>query len=203
MAVSPSAALIDDADGSWQGVRMTAEEFFRLPDDGRRYELVEGVVLMSPSPTPRHQAVAREILFQIEAHLREHPVGQVFGGTDVRIGKGVHGGDLVYRPDVVFFRTERLPRTPDDRLAGPPDLVVEVVSPDSRRYDRETKRQDYERLGVREYWLVDPLRDQLAFFRLEHGRFVEAAPVEGRFASTAVPGFTLDVDRLRAAFRPW
>ena len=187
----------------YRGLRVSAEEYLALPDDGYRYELVEGVVVMSPSPTLRQQAVVAEILAQIMMYLREHPVGHVFPESDVHLGTGLRGGDLVYRPDLVFVRAERLPRTPDETLRGPPDLVVEVVSPGSRRYDAETKRQDYERLGVREYWLVDPERGAMTFLRLVGGRFVEP-PADGEtFASEAVPGFALDLVRVRKSFNPW
>ena len=89
------------------------------------------------------------------------------------------------------------------RLIGPPDLAVEVISPDSRRYDTQTKRDDYERCGVREYWIVDPQQKLLTFLRNEAGRFVEVPPQGDSFASEAVEGFVLNLAEVRDSFKPW
>ena len=154
---------------------------------------------MSPSPLPLHQRVAARLTGQITAYLDSHPVGEVFVEVDVYLGEGPRGGDLVYRPDIVFVRHERLPKVLD-RITGAPDLVVEIVSTSSRRYDRETKMGDYERCGVAEYWLIDPYRKEMAFYSLKQGRYVMAAPTDDTLASEAVPGFSLDLKRLRRSF---
>lgn len=178
----------------YRGLRLSADEYLQLDDDGFRYELVDGVVCMSPSPTPAHQEIVLEIGAQIRNHLQQHPIGKVFVELDVQLR-----GDLVYRPDVVFLRAERAEQC-RERVVGPPDLIVEVVSPDSKRYDAETKRGDYERCGVAEYWMIDPQRDSMVFLRLQGERYVEIEPTGNRLASEAVPGFTLDIERLRKAF---
>ena len=184
------------------GLRMTAEQYFALEDDGCKYELIDGVVVMSPSPTPRHQALAMEIAGQLFMYLRDHPVGRVLAETDVQLGKGPTGRDLVYRPEIVFIATERLSEM-RNRLVGPPDMVVEVISPTSRRMDTETKKEDYERIGVHEYWLFDPERNAMTFYRLEGDRFVEATVSDDAYVSQAVPGFTLDLKRVRESFNLW
>ncbi|MCC7291298.1 MAG: Uma2 family endonuclease [Phycisphaerales bacterium] len=178
------------------GLRMSADEFFSLEDDGFKYELVDGVTIRSPSPTPGHQQVADEILFQLKTFLRGHRVGAVYRETDIHLSPG-----LVYRPELVFLRTE-LVRANWRRIRTAPDLVVEVVSPESRRFDRETKKADYERHGVREYWIIEPQLEAFTFFRLVDGRFVDI-PVQGdAFTSEAVTGFVLDLAAVRAAFQP-
>lgn len=178
----------------YRGLRLSADEYFQLDDDGFRYELVDGVVCMSPSPTPAHQAIVLEIGAQIRNHLQQHPLGKVYVELDVQLR-----ADLVYRPDVIFLQAERAQQC-RERVVGPPDLIVEVVSPDSKRYDAETKRGDYERCGVAEYWMIDPQRDSMVFLRLQGERYVEIKPTGNRLASEAVPGFTLDIERLRKAF---
>jgi Uma2 family endonuclease len=202
MAIEP-LELAPDERGHTQfnGVRMTADEYFDLPDDGFRYELVHGVLVMSPSPMPWHQGVAVEILAQLMFFLRSHPVGKALAETDVHLGVDESGDDLVYRPDVVFFSTQRA-RGKSQRLV-PPDLVVEVISPDSRRRDTLTKRADYERAGVSEYWIIDPPRETMTFLRLQAGKFVEIPPATDSFPRQAVPGFTLDLGPIREAFKPW
>jgi Uma2 family endonuclease len=195
-------AASESDEAAYAGLRMSADEFLRLPGGACNYELINGVVMMSPSPKPRHRRVAMNIATQIGIYLLEHPVGEVLAEIDVHLGRGPEGGDLVYRPELVFIRSERL-RKMRDQISGAPDLVVEVVSRGSRRLDSETKKADYERCGVREYWLIDPERKAMAFYRLRGRRFVEISTRGKAFASRAVPGFVLDLSRVRAAFKPW
>lgn len=195
-------ALLDANDKQvlYRGLRMSADEYFRLEDDGFRYELIDGVVCMSPSPLPVHQKVAVQLVVQIANYLEDHPVGTVFVELDVQLGAGPNGGDLVYRPDVVFLRAERVAQN-QERIVGPPDLIVEVVSNTSRRYDNETKKDDYERCGVREYWIIDPHLETMAFYALREGRYVELTAQDDRLHSEVIAGFALDLERVRGAFR--
>ncbi len=184
------------------GLRMDADRFFQIHEDETNYELIDGVVTVTPSPSPKHQHVTGEIYIQLSLYLRQSPVGFVFLETDVHLGQGPTGGDLVYRPEIAFIRREHV-ATITDKLSGPPALVVEVVSRGSRRMDSETKKLDYERFGVQEYWLIDPERQMMSFFRLDAGRYVEVDAVGSAWPSDAVPGFVLDLDAVREAFRPW
>ena len=196
------AVLIEPADSSCVGLRMAADEFLRMQDETYNYELIDGVVVVSPSPSPLHQSVTMEIAYQLKAYLQEHPVGAVFPEIDVHLGKRPGGGDLVYKPEVVVIRAERL-REIRDKIVGAPDLVVEVISRGSRRMDTLTKKHDYEHFGVREYWLVDPERESITFYRRKRRKFVAVRSGRESFASEAVPGFVLDVARVRRSFKPW
>ncbi len=195
-AIAPHTAA---EDASFAGLRLTTDEFLALPDDGRKYELVDGVLLMSPSPTPRHQLVAAAIFEQLAAHVRTQRLGIVLYETDVLLARGAHRGDLVYRPEVIFISAERVGQI-RDRICFAPDVAVEVISPESRSLDTRTKRDDYERAGVREYWLVDPEREAFTFLRLTGGRFETAASTHERYASAVVNGFSLDLAAVREAF---
>ena len=194
--------MTEPGEAPHRGLRMSADDFLRLQDDGTSYELMDGVVVMSPSPTPQHQRVTMKIAAQIEWFLRDHPVGDVFPEIDVHLGRGPTGGDLVYKPEIVFIRAERRAQM-REKIVGAPDLVVEVISRGSRRMDTETKKEDYERFGVREYWLIDPEREAMTFYRLQDGRFVEITPTGTTFVSQAVPGFKLDLIPVRESFQPW
>jgi len=119
--------------------------------------------------------------------------------VDVHLGTGPRGGDLVYRPDIVFYKAGRKFQG-GDRVIAPPDLVVEVASLSTRRYDSETKKADYERLGVFEYWIVDPLAGTFTFHRLSRGRYVEVPSAAETFTSQAVQGFSLDLAAIRRTF---
>jgi len=181
---------------NYAGLRMSADAYLNLASDGNLYELIDGVVVLSPSPTPKHQSVLFEIATQLGIFLRRNPVGRVFPETDVLLSE-----ELVYRPELVFLRADRV-RKNWKRIHEAPDLVVEVVSPESRGFDSQTKKGDYERAGVGEYWLIDPDLESMVFFRLQAGRFVEI-PVEGEsMRSVVVSGFVLDLAAVRRSFLP-
>ncbi len=191
------------------GLRMSADEFLALPDDGFKYQVIGGVVVMSPSPTPHHQALLLEVCSQIRDFLKVQPIARVFPDIDVRFG-----ADLVYRPDLVVVLNARLPK-PLRRIDVAPDLIVEILSPGTASMDEQTKLADYERCGVREYWIVNPGEPlSVRALRLEGreagagvaggaeapggaGRFVQAAAGGGRVLSSVLPGFGLDVEALR------
>ena len=179
-------------------IRCSAEEYLALPDDGYRYELIDGVVIMSPSPTPLHQAVMLEIAYQIKAFLKGCPIGRVLVETDVVLTRRADKSDLVYRPELVFYLHKDGHQRIPDRLEGPPDLVVEVQSPATRRLDLKTKHEDYEAAGVPEYWLFDPEAKTMLFLRLTNGHYTEMEPQKDVFTSEAVPGFRLNLADVRA-----
>jgi len=189
-----TAFILGNGESRYRGLRMTADEYLSLPDDGCRYEFVDGLVCVSPSPTPRHQQVSLEVCGQILDYLKQHPIGEVIFSIDVRLAE-----DLVYRPDVVFVSAEKAAHC-GARITVVPDLVVEVISPDSRRYDHETKKGDYERCGIREYWLVDPEKREFVFYRLEDGGYVRVSPSGDTFASQIIPGFELDLRQVGSVF---
>ncbi len=184
----------------YNGLRLSAEEFFLLEDDGCRYELIDGVVCMSPSPVGVHQFVAAEITSQIGAFLMKNRLGRVAAELDVYMGQGPSGGDLVYRPDLLYLRSENV-RRGMKRVTVPPDLVVEIISVTSRRLDQETKKSDYERFGIAEYWVLDPEQDSMNFFRLRGDRYVEIQPEGNTVLSGALPGFALDLAAVREVFK--
>lgn len=187
----------------YAGMRMTADEYEKLSEDGYRYEVIDGVVVMAPSPSYGHQSVASQIEWQIMTYLSKHPVGRVVHEIDINFDR-TH----VYRPDLVFLSTARFPR-PTDRVRVAPDMILEVLSPATRALDLNTKREDYERFGVTEYWIVDPAAQSLTFLRLtERGKGALATlgyqPVAARgskFKSEAIPGFTLDIAAVKRTMR--
>ncbi len=200
MAIAPETS--HDFESEFVGMRMTADEFLEIADDGHFYELIDGVVVMSPSPTPEHQQATMEVARQLANFCAEHPVGRVFPEQDVHLGRGPDGKDIVYRPELCFVRSDRLSAM-RKKIKGAPDIVLEVISHGSRRLDTQTKFRDYEQFGVKEYWLLDPERDAITFYRLQNEKFVEVATDGKRFQSEAVPGFALDLMLVRRAMLPW
>jgi Uma2 family endonuclease len=179
-------------DIGYAGLRMTADEYLALGETRERYELIDGIVVMSPSPSTRHQKLIRLIWKQIERALESHPGAEVFHDTDLRIGPV-----LVYQPDLMCYLPGRFASFPE-RLAVPPDLVVEVLSPSNKPLDLITKRADYERFGVGEYWIVDP--DTLECRQLVRSgeRFTEAA-AGMELNCRSIPGLSVDLAAIRGA----
>jgi len=132
----------------------TVEDYMQL-DDGNRYELIEGELVMVPRPRPKHQKVSGKIFYQVENFLKQNPIGEVIQEVDVQLG-----ADVV-SPDLVFIVKERLDIVGELNIKGAPDLVVEILSPSSAGIDRGKKRKLYFANGVKEYWMVDPYQ-QLA-----------------------------------------
>lgn len=178
----------------YRGLRMTADEYLAIGETSERYELVDGVVVMSPSASLGHQKISMEVALQIALYLRSHPIGDVVMETDVRLRD-----DLVYQPDVVFLRAEAAARC-TGTITETPDLIVEVISPDSRGYDSRTKRNDYEAAGVGEYWIIDPARDRFHFLILREGVYLESAAAQDRYIASVLPGFELDLEQIRRLF---
>lgn len=176
------------------GLRLSAEEYLALPDDGFKYQLINGVVIMSASPTFGHQDLLAEILSQLRAHLRTNPIGKAVAEVDVQLAPG-----FVYRPDAVFVRSGSVPR--DGVLTVAPDLAIEIVSPSSEAMDLRTKRADYERYGVKEYWIVEPAHMRIRVLKLRAGKYEETLVDGDSLASDVVTGFVLDMRPVKQIMR--
>lgn len=152
------------------GAPLTIEDLEKAPDDGHRYELVDGVLLVTPAPGTDHQTCVAALVVLLAGAA----------GPDLRVLPApydwVVSASTLLQPDVLVARRSDLgPR----RLERVPLLVVEVSSASTRSLDRGTKRLAYEEAGVGAYWLVDPDGPGLTALRLEGGRFVEEAEVSG------------------------
>ncbi|MBX3466099.1 MAG: Uma2 family endonuclease [Planctomycetes bacterium] len=178
-------------------VRYTYEDYRQLPDDGRRYEVLDGELVVSPSPSRRHQQLSARLVYELYRHVEaEHRLGEVYHApSDVILAE-----DTIVQPDLLFVATERLDAFSDRGLEGAPDLVVEILSPSTRARDRGKKREVYARFGVRELWLVDPDRDAVDVFERAGGDLAPAG-IFGRgdtLASRVVPGLRIDLAALFA-----
>jgi Uma2 family endonuclease len=137
----------------YDGQRLTLDGYLSARETNRRHELAFGVVREPPAPNWDHQFVIGRLFARLDQHSTRFKLGKVgLSPLDVILDPA---RSLVVQPDLVFVATARCAII-RDRIWGPPDLVVEVLSPDTGRYDREQKRGWYEEYGVREQWLVDP-----------------------------------------------
>jgi Uma2 family endonuclease len=166
---------------------LTWRQFVRLPQDGFRHELHRGRLLMTPPPGTSHGAVALGVGALLLAWVRPRRLGRVTIDAGVRLSP-----DTCVGPDVAFLSAARRDRLDEPYFRGAPDLVVEVVSPSTRRVDRVLKRGLYRRHGVREYWIVDPDTRRFEVLDFERRRRRVVRP-GGRFESSVLPGLTVDV----------
>jgi Uma2 family endonuclease len=146
--------------------RWTYAEFARLPSEGStRYEVVDGEVCVTPSPTSRHQRIVGKLVTLLTAFAESHRLGATFPAPlDVLLGDG----DYV-QPDILFILKGRPNLLTDRGVEGPPDLVVEILSPSTAARDRGIKLERYRLYGVAEYWIVDPDADTVEVWRLAEG----------------------------------
>jgi len=133
--------------------RWTYSDLVALPDDQLRHELIDGEHFVSPSPTTTHQEISKRLFLALHAHAERHRLGEVlYAPLDVKLSPWT-----VLVPDLVFFTAARYADVVNEKHAtAAPDLVVEILSPGTRRRDLGRKREVYDREGVREYWIVDP-----------------------------------------------
>lgn len=195
----PLAFLEGDGEQAWpaQG-EWTYEDYLRLPDDGRRYEVIRGHLYVTAAPRFEHQYSVTELSRRLGNFVADHQCGLVLVAPfDILLPERI--GDPV-EPDILYFRPENRPRRSDKNFRGVPDLVVEVLSPRTRLYDRKIKLGAYEEAGIPEYWLVDPWARTIEIFGLQGGgrSYVELARggAGEMVGSFVVPGFRVAVDDL-------
>ena len=164
-------------------VRLTYADLRRLPDDGMRHELIDGEHYVTPAPRPKHQRVCGRLHLRLGTFLEERPLGRVyFAPLDVVLT----AFDCV-EPDLLYVSREREQRQmTEDYLEGAPDLVVEILSPSTKRVDLGAKHRLYERFGVSEYWIVDPEKETVGVYRLEDDR-LQLSEELFRRGGTSVP----------------
>jgi Uma2 family endonuclease len=132
--------------------KYTYSDYLATPEDSsRRYEIVEGELFVTAAPRPRHQQVVMSISRILSTLALEHELGEVLPGP---ITVWLHD-DTVTEPDIIFLRADHLHLVESGRVHGPPDLVIEILSPSNRGYDRSLKRARYMAYGVPELWIVD------------------------------------------------
>lgn len=176
-------------------IKFTYQDYLLTPED-KRYELIEGELLMTPSPVKQHQRFVGKLFNRLSEFVEKHALGEVFvSPMDVYFSEYD-----VCQPDIVFVSNKRGTGKDERYIEGPPDLVVEVLSPSTRNRDLEIKRKLYAKYGVPEYWIVDPDRQTIQVLVLHQDGFHE----KGLFApgtslqSDVLPAFSLDPAELFA-----
>ena len=176
--------------------RLTYDDFLLFPDDGRRHELIDGEHYVTPSPNTRHQRLVLRLSVALAAYVERRPAsGEVFTAPfDV-----VFSHFDIVEPDVLFITADQQEIVTEKHVRGAPALVVEVLSPGTRRVDEKIKYRLFERAGVREYWLVDPELDLVKVFRrADDGTFPRVAELSAdaseALTTPLLPEFVLPLD---------
>jgi Uma2 family endonuclease len=172
-------------------VKFTYDDYVNFPDDGRRHELIDGEHFGTPSPDLRHQEISLRLTVALANHLRDHPVGRLYEAPLDVILSDVD----VVEPDILFVSNERSAIL-RKWVHGAPDLVVEILSPSTRKVDEAIKRRLYDRADVKEYWIVDPELELVKVHRrAENNDFPRVAELTREageaLTSPLLPGFTL------------
>jgi Uma2 family endonuclease len=176
---------------------LTIADWDKMPyRDGNRYEIIEGELFVSCSPGLTHERVLINLILLIGNFLRANPIGTVVGNVGVILSN--FSGVI---PDLVVFLDEQADTiVKDDRLHGPPGLVIEILSPGSAniRRDRVTKLQLYAKHGVPEYWIVDPRNMILERYVDQDSSLtlLETLQYEDSLSTTAIPGFSCQVSEI-------
>lgn len=165
-------------------VPLTYDEYVLFPEDGRRHEIMQGDHYVSPAPSPFHQTVSRRLLFALMQTLELTGIAWVFNAPiDLILSRT----DVV-QPDLVLLRRERRSLVTARGIEGPPDVVVEILSPHGTDRDERLKHALYARFAIPEYWIVDPDLGRVTLHRLgEAGYTIHA--VFDRASTLASPAF--------------
>jgi Uma2 family endonuclease len=172
----------------------TYDDYIALPEDGKRYEIIEGDLSMTPAPSPRHQEVQLRLGSLLLTYLDKHPLGRVFVSPIDLVLSMVD----VVQPDLLFVGKTRSNIIAEKNIVGIPNLVVEILSPSSTTRDQKEKLNLYQRYGLPEYWIVDPDSQTVEVYlsvanRLEE---VETLKTGDQLHARQIPGLVLELSEI-------
>lgn len=143
-------------------------DYLRLPNDGKRYEIIDGVLYVANAPGYDHQFAVTKLTSRLDLFVTENNLGVVLSAPfEVHLSET----SRPVQPDVVFIRAEHQPQPGAQLFEGAPDLIIEVISPGSFRLDRKVKFDAYEQARVPEYWLADPKTRSIEVYTLARGEY--------------------------------
>jgi Uma2 family endonuclease len=163
--------------------KATVADYRKLPE-GAKYQLIDGEIVEMPSPTLKHQKIVVSLVTQMNNIASQKQNGTVLiTPMDVFLSE-----ENTFQPDILFVLHEHADRLQSDGVHGPPDVVIEILSPSTGYYDMKKKFQVYEKYGVQEYFIVDPEDLEVVGYRSNDGRFHEFLREKGRFTSQLLDG---------------
>lgn len=148
----------------------TYEDYLNIPDDGNRYEIIEGELFVTPPPITVHQYASMRVLVSLSGVIREGKLGVAYHAPyEIHLPHT----NTVVQPDILFIRAENAPKAEDPYFAGVPNLLIEILSEGSKRTDIQIKFGVYEKARVPEYWIVDPKGKSVTVYVLNEGKYEE------------------------------
>jgi len=168
----------------------TLEDYFKLPQ-GAPYQLIGGKLIMNPSPIPYHQEISRKLSQKIGSFIERNHLGTLYyAPLDV-----VFGEKEVYQPDIIFISNENANIIGAKNIQGPPDAVIEILSPETAYYDLREKLRVFEKCGVKEYWIVDPGLKKIDIYENQENKFkiFSEAEGEGTVSSKVLEGLSISL----------
>jgi Uma2 family endonuclease len=176
--------------------KLTYEDYVLIPEDGKRHEIIGGEHFVTAAPFVRHQDLVVRLTFHLEGFVRRSRLGRLLvAPTDV-----VLSPHDIFQPDLLFVSNERASIITEKNIQGAPDLVIEILSKDTRRLDEVIKREAYERFGVREYWIFDRYRKAAKVWRWSAGerrREALLSAAAGDVLTTSLlPGFEIPLSEI-------
>ncbi len=178
------------AQGKW-----CYEDYLRLPDDGKRYEIIKGVLYVANAPSFDHQLAVARLTTMLTNFVTAQNLGIVLNAPfEVHLSESSHP----VQPDVLVLLRQQIPTTGTQFFSGAPALIVEVISPSSFRLDRKIKFDAYEEAGVAEYWIVDPKTRSVEVNTLSSGEYALLGQYTGEDAieSNVLPGILVKASLL-------
>ena len=172
-------------------IKLTYEDYVELPDDGRRYEILDGELEVSPAPAPLHQRVSQNLSVLLDGYVRPRKIGRIYcAPIDVLLAD-----TNVVQPDLIFVSSAREGIVTRRAVEGPPELVVDILSPCSVRRDRVAKAALYSRFGIGHYWLIDPEARTFEAYEAEGAEYRLAAThgAAGMMRTSLFPDLELDL----------
>lgn len=173
------------------------EKDYQLLEEGAPFQLINGDLVMSPSLTLKHQIVNGKLFMFISKHLEKNDLGGLclFSPIDV-----VLDDENIFQPDLIYISVERKIELLQDRIMGAPDLIIEILSPSTAYYDLKQKKDFYERYGVKEYLIIDPMRFDAEVYILTDNKFElqQKAKQNDMINFNTLPGLEIDLQKMFA-----
>jgi Uma2 family endonuclease len=189
--VTPADHVGGAAQGQW-----TYASYAAVPDDGQRYEVVDGVLYMAPAPSEGHQSANNLFATYLTIHVQFAGLGRVYAVPfDVELAP-----NTVVQPDVLVVLAANHHIITPSHIVGVPNLVVEIALPSTATYDRSKKLQAYEQVGVQEFWIADPTTRNVEVLLLEGNGYRSQGVFAGKsvLPSRVVPGLPVQVQQFFA-----
>jgi Uma2 family endonuclease len=170
-------------------------EDYNLLDEGAPFQLINNDLIMSPSPNPLHQIISGRLLQALLNFLDsiDDDGFVVSAPMDVKLNE-----DNIFQPDLLYIKADRKADLIKDRIEGAPDLIIEILSPSNAYYDLRQKKDIYEKYGVKEYIIIDPVQENADLYLLKDGAFILNQKVQKTESlnSILLPGFSIELSKL-------